>query len=62
MWLVIAGLLSVGFGVFALLGLLAVVNELFCDTSSDTNFSGAGTTGRQGVGGRDSARRCMVTR
>ena len=62
MWLVIVGLLSLGFGVLALIGLLAVVKELFFDSSLEANFSDAGTTGRQGVGGRDSGRRSMATR
>jgi len=62
MWLVIAGLLSLGFGVLALIGLLAVVKELFFDSPPDANLANAGTAGRHGVGGRDSVRRCVVTR
>jgi hypothetical protein len=61
MWLVIVGVLSLGFGVLALIGLLAVVKELFCDSSVDANFSG-GAAGRHDVGGRASARRCVTTR
>jgi hypothetical protein len=62
MWLVIVGLLSLGFGVLALIGLLAVVKELFFDGSLEANFSDADTTARRGVGGRDSGRRWVVTR
>jgi hypothetical protein len=39
MWLVIVGVLSLGLGIFALVGLLVVVRELFCDHSLDTNFT-----------------------
>jgi hypothetical protein len=31
MWLGIVGVLSLGLGILALIGLLAVVKELFCD-------------------------------
>jgi hypothetical protein len=61
MWLLIVGLLGVGFGVLALIGLLAVAKELFCDSSPDANFGDAGTTGRYVVGGRASAR-CVMPR
>jgi hypothetical protein len=61
MWLVIV--LSVGFGILALIGLLAVAKELFCDSSLDANFPGAApATGRHDVGGRASARRCVIPR
>jgi hypothetical protein len=59
MWAVIA--LSFVLGILALIGLLAVVKELFCDSSVDANFSG-GAAGRHDVGGRASARRCVTTR
>jgi hypothetical protein len=59
MWAVIA--LSFVLGILALIGLLAVVKELFCDSSVDANFSG-GAAGRHDVGGRASARRCVATR
>ena len=62
MWLVMVGLLSPGFGVLALIGLLAVVKELFCDSPLDANFTDAGATSRQCVGSRASARRSVVTR
>jgi hypothetical protein len=61
MWLLIVGLLGVGFGVLALIGLLAVAKELFCDSSPDANFGDAGTTGRYVVGRRASAR-CVMPR
>jgi hypothetical protein len=59
MWAVIA--LSLVLGILALIGLLAVVKELFCDSSVDATFSG-GAAGRHDVGGRASARRCVTTR
>jgi hypothetical protein len=62
MWLVIVGLLSLGLGVLALIGLLAVVKELFCDSPLDANVTDGGTTIRRGAGGRAPARRCVVTR
>jgi hypothetical protein len=62
MWLVIVGLLSLVLGVLALIGLLAVAKELFFDRAPDANLTNAGTAGRHDVGGRDSARRCVVTR
>jgi len=61
MWLLIVGLLGLGFGVLALIGLLAVAKELFCDSSPDANFGDAGTTGRYVVGRRASAR-CVMPR
>jgi len=61
MWLLLVGLSGVGFGVLALIGLLAVAKELFCDSSPDANFGDAGTTGRYVVGRRASAR-CVMPR
>jgi hypothetical protein len=61
MWLLIVGLLGVGLGVLALIGLLGVAKELFCDRSPDANFRDAGTTGPYDVGGRASAR-CVMPR
>lgn len=61
MWLVIVGLLSLGFGILALIGLFAVGKELFCDGSLDANFD-ADATGRADIGGHATARRCGVTR
>jgi hypothetical protein len=55
MWLVIV--LSVCFAILALVGLLAVAEELFCDSSIDANFTGAARSrARHDVGGRVSAR------
>ena len=62
MWLVLVGVISLSFGVLALVGLLAVAKELFFDSPPDAGLTNAGTTGRQGVGGRDSARRCVAMR
>jgi hypothetical protein len=62
MWPVIVSLLIVGLGTLALIGLLALVKELFCDSPFDANVTDAGTTSRQRVGGRASARRCVVMR
>jgi hypothetical protein len=61
MWLLIVGLLSLGLSILALIGLLAVGRELFCDSSLDPNSRG-GVAGRPDVGGRASAGRCVVTR
>jgi hypothetical protein len=61
MWLVIV--LSVGFGILALIGLLALAKELFCDSSLDANRTDAArATGRHDAGGRVSARRCATPR
>jgi hypothetical protein len=62
MWTVIVGVLSLGLGILALIGLLAVAKELFCDGSMDANFTdAAGAAGRHDVGGRASGR-CVMTR
>jgi hypothetical protein len=62
MWLVIVGVLSLGFGILALIGLLAVAKELFCDSSIAADFAdAAGATGRHDGGGRASGR-CVTTR
>jgi hypothetical protein len=62
-WLVIVGVLSLGLGISALIGLLTVAKELFCDSSLDAKVTDAGgAIGRHDVGGRASARRCVVTR
>jgi hypothetical protein len=60
MWLVIVGVLSLGLGILALIGLLAVAKELFCESSLDANFTDAGDKGRHDVGGRATPR--CVTR
>jgi hypothetical protein len=61
MRLLIVGVLSLGLGVLALIGLLALAKELFGDSSVDANFSGD-AAGRHDVGGRASARRSVTTR
>jgi hypothetical protein len=60
MWLLIV-VLSLGLGILALIGLLAVATELFCDSSLDINLGG-GAERSHDVGGGASARRCVVTR
>jgi len=48
MWLVIVVVLSVGLGILALIGLLAVARELFGASSVGASFMDAeGATGRQ---------------
>jgi hypothetical protein len=42
MWLEIVGVVSLGLGNLALLGLLAVVKALFCDSSLDADLTDAG--------------------
>jgi hypothetical protein len=61
MWLLIVGVLSLGLGILALIGLLAVATELFCDRSLDLKLGG-GAARPHDVGGGASAQRCMVTR
>ncbi len=55
MWLVIVGVLSLGLGILALIGLLALARELFCERSYDADFDRRqGTKGPRDVGGRAS--------
>ena len=62
MWLAIVGVASLAFGILALIGLLAVAKELFCDSSLAGDFTDAATAaGRHDVGGRASGR-CVTTR
>jgi len=61
MWLVIVGVLSLSLGILALIGLLVVARELFCDSSFDANFADVRANGRHDVGGRASGR-CVTTR
>jgi hypothetical protein len=51
MWLVIVGIFSLGLGILALIGLLAVVKELFCDSSPNANLRHPGAAGRHDAGG-----------
>ena len=63
MWPVIVGVLSIGLGILALIGLLAVAKALFCESSPDADFTdAAGAAGRRDVRGRASGRRCGMTR
>jgi hypothetical protein len=61
MWLVIVGVLSLGLGILALIGLLVIARELFCDSSFDATFTDTRANGRHDVGGRASGR-CVTTR
>jgi hypothetical protein len=61
MWLVMLGVLSLGLGILALIGLLVVARELFCDSSFDANLTDARAQGRHDVGGSVSGR-CVTTR
>jgi hypothetical protein len=61
MSLVIVGVLSLGLGILALIGLLVVARELFCDGSFDADPTDTGAKGRHDVGGRASGR-CVTTR
>jgi hypothetical protein len=42
MWLVIVIALSVGLGILALIGLLAVVRELFCESAPGADLTESG--------------------
>jgi hypothetical protein len=56
MWLVLVGVLSLGLGILALIGLLVVARELLCDSSFEAHFTDARAKGRHDVGGRASGR------
>jgi hypothetical protein len=62
MWLVIVGVLSLGLGCLALVGLLAVVKQLFGESSLDANITDAGSTTDRYDVGRASGRRCGTAR
>ena len=63
MWFLTVAVVSVVFGILALIGLLALAKELFCDSSLEANFADAGgATVRDDVGSRASGRRCVMTR
>jgi len=63
MWLVIVCLLSVGLGVLALIGLLVVAKELFCDCSLDANLAAdLAASVRHDLGGRTCRRPYGTTR
>jgi hypothetical protein len=62
MWLVVAGVLSLGLGILALVGLLAVARELIFESPFEANsMDDEGTKGKCD-GGRASRRRCATTR
>jgi hypothetical protein len=58
MWLIIVGLLSFGLGILALIGLLALVQELFCESTLDADVTDAG--GRDDAGRTYGPRRVMT--
>ena len=61
MWLIVVGLLSLGLGLLALIGLLALVKELFCESTLDADFTDAGgAAGRDDVGRTYGSRRVMT--
>jgi hypothetical protein len=61
MWLVIVGVLSLGLGILALVGLLVLVRELILERFHEANSTdGEGTPGT-GDAGRASGRRCVMT-
>jgi hypothetical protein len=62
MSLVMVCVLSLGLGIFALIGLLTVAKELICGSVLDSDFRDAGAAGRHDAGDRASVRRCVVTR
>jgi hypothetical protein len=61
MWLMIAGAFGFGLAILALIGLLAVAKELFCDRSLGADCGDHGAAGRHDVCNRVS-RRFTVTR
>ena len=56
MWLVIVGVLSLGLGALALVGLLTVVRELIIERSFEANSMDDGGSKGQCDGGRTSGR------
>jgi hypothetical protein len=61
MWLVIAGVLSLGLAILALVGLLALARELIFERFHEANSTDdEGNAGTAGVG-RASGRRCTMT-
>jgi hypothetical protein len=61
MWIVIVGVLSLGVGIVALFGLLAVAGELFCERPLDTDFAEAGGATSKHDVRRACARRSVTT-
>jgi hypothetical protein len=60
MWLVIVGVLSLGLGILALVGLVAVAKELICESSPEVKFTDdEGAAGGDDIG-RVSGRRAMM--
>ena len=61
MWLVIVGVLSLGIGILALVGLLTLARELIFERCHEANSTDAeGTTDTRDVGGA-SGRQCIMT-
>jgi hypothetical protein len=61
MWLVIVGVVSLGLGILALVGLLVVARELIFERPFESSVDDGGTEGKCD-GGRASGRRCAMTR
>jgi hypothetical protein len=62
MWLAIVGVLSVGLGILALVGLLALARELIVERSHEADSTDDEGTADTGDAGRASERRCVMTR
>jgi hypothetical protein len=62
MWLVIVGVLSLGLGILALVGLLAVARELIFEKPFEANSMDDGGAKGKCDGGRASGRRCATMR
>jgi hypothetical protein len=61
MWHVIVGVMSLGLGILALIGLLAVAKELFREGSLDIHFTDAGRAmDRHDFGGAHGRHRVMT--
>jgi hypothetical protein len=60
MWLVIVGVLSLGLGFLALVGLVAVARELICESSPEVKFTDDGGAADRGDIGRVSGRRALT--
>jgi hypothetical protein len=61
MWLVIVGVLSLGLGILALVGLLALARELIVERAHGADSTEEEGTPGTGDVGRASGRRCVMT-
>jgi hypothetical protein len=62
MWLVIVGVMILGLGILALVGLLTVARELIVERPFEANSMDDGGIKGECDGGRASGRRCAVTK